>query len=234
MLLMAIGIIVAYVLWFNINLSIQNAEKISRLRGYIEYNHSDSEQKERIEFHDQIIEIDSNYYWSYYNRGLDYFELGEFDIARKDLLYYIQLKPDAINGHLALAEIYRYQGMYEEAEEYIEKTLYLFAKQGYDQNELDESKLDGENFVSYFSIILERGQINYCKGDYGKAISDFTNCIKLKKTPRIWNLFRERCYYLRGMSYERIGEVKLAKKDFKEVSGYFEKEYYEDCELVGY
>lgn len=190
---MAIGIIAAYVLWFNVTSSLQQSREVERLRGYIEFDESDYQQRKHIDWHNEILAIDSSYSWSYYNRGLDYLVLEDYDLAIKDLSRYLLFKPWSTNGHLTLAETYQYRGAYDKAKLHIDTTLHLFKAAGHDPMETDLSVIYEEDYVDYTSIMLERANLYFCAGTFRKAIADFTYCLKPSTVSTLPKYYVDQC-----------------------------------------
>ena len=123
----------------------------------------------------------------YNNRGIDYGEKGEHDLAIKDFTKAIELKPDYALSYNNRGAVYRSKGEYDLAIE--------------DCNKAIELKPD------YAEPYSNRGAAYRNKGDYERAIEDYDKAIQLKPN------FVE-AYYNRGLAYHEKGELDLAIKDY--------------------
>ena len=123
----------------------------------------------------------------YNNRGIDYGEKGEHDLAIKDFDKAIELKPDYALAYNNRGAVYRSKGEYDLAIA--------------DCNKAIELKSD------YAEPYSNRGAAYRNKGDYDSAIEDYDKAIHLKP-----NFVQ--AYYNRGLAYHEKGELDLAIKDY--------------------
>ena len=123
----------------------------------------------------------------YNNRGVDYGEKGEYDLAIKCFTKAIELKPDYALAYNNRGAVYRSKGEHDLAIE--------------DCNEAIRLKHD------YAEPYSNRGAAYRNKGDYDRAIRDYDRAIKLKP-----NFVQ--AYYNRGLAYHEKGELDLAIKDY--------------------
>ena len=123
----------------------------------------------------------------YNNRGIDYGERGEHDLAIKNFTKAIELKPDYAIAYNNRGAVYRSEGKYDLAIE--------------DCNEAIRLKPD------YAEPYSNRGAAYRNKGDYDLAIKDYDIAIRLKPD------FVE-AYYNRGLVYHEKREFDLAIEDY--------------------
>ena len=123
----------------------------------------------------------------YNNRGIDYGEKGEVDLAIKDFTKAIELKPDYAFAYNNRGAVYRTKGEHDLAIKDCNKAIQL--------------KSD------YAEPYSNRGSAYRNKGDYDRAIKDYDTAIKLKSD------FAQ-AYYNRGLAYHEKGEFDLAIEDY--------------------
>ena len=123
----------------------------------------------------------------YNNRGIDYGEKGEHDLAIKDFDKAIELKPDYAFAYNNRGAVYRSKGEYEQAIEDCNKAIQL--------------KSD------YAEPYSNRGSAYRNKGEIDRAIEDYDIAIKLKPN------FVE-AYYNLGIAYHEKGDLDSAIKDY--------------------
>ena len=130
---------------------------------------------------------DSQDHVFYNNRGIDYGEKGEHDLAVEDFTKAIELKPDYALAYNNRGAVYRSKGEYDKAIEDCNKAIQL--------------KSD------YAEPYSNRGAAYRNKADYERAIKDYDRAIKLKP-----NFVQ--AYYNRGLAYHEKGELDVAIKDY--------------------
>ena len=123
----------------------------------------------------------------YNNRGIDYGERGEHDLAIKDFTEAIELKPDYAFAYNNRGAVYRDKGEHDQAIEDCSKAIQL--------------KPD------YAEPYSNRGAAYRNKGNYERAIKDYNMAIKLKPD-------FVQAYYNRGLAYHEKGELDIAIKDY--------------------
>ena len=153
----------------------------------------------------------------YNNRGIDYGEKGEYDLAIKDFDKAIELKPDYALAYNNRGAVYRSKGEYDQAIEDCNKAIQLkpdyaepYSNRGSayrNKGEIDQAIEDYDiaiklkpNFVeAYYNL-----GIAYCeKGNFDRAIENYNKAIDLK--PKLFHP-----YYNRGNAY-------FQKRDFVKV-----------------
>ena len=123
----------------------------------------------------------------YNNRGIDYGERGEHDLAIKDFTTAIELKPDYAFAYNNRGAVYRSKGEHDLAIEDCNKAIQL--------------KSD------YAEPYSNRGAAYRNKGDYDRAIKNYDMAIKLKPD-------FVQAYYNRGLAYHEKSELDIAIKDY--------------------
>ncbi len=123
----------------------------------------------------------------YNNRGIDYEEKGEYDLAIKDFSKAIDLKPDYDLAYNNRGAVYRSKGEHDLAIEDCNKAIQL--------------KPD------YAEPYNNRGAAYSNKGEIDRAIEDYNIAIQLKSD-------FVQAYYNRGIAYHEKGELDLAIKDY--------------------
>ena len=136
-----------------------------------------------------ITVLDPQDHVFYNNRGIDYGERGEYDLAIKDFTKAIELKPDYAFAYNNRGAVYRSKGDHDLAIEDCNKAIRL--------------KSD------YAEAYSNRGAAYRNKGDYNCAIKDYNKAIQLKPD-------FAKAYYNRGIAYYEKGEFDLAIKDYSE------------------
>ena len=134
-----------------------------------------------------IMVIDPQDHVFYNNRGIDYGEKGEYDLAIKKFTKAIELKPDYAIAYNNRGAVYRSEGKYDLAIEGCNEAIRL--------------KHD------YAEPYSNRGAAYRNKGDYDLAIKDYDIAIRLKPG------FVE-AYYNRGLAYHEKGDFDSAIKDY--------------------
>ncbi len=123
----------------------------------------------------------------YNNRGIDYGEKGEYDLAIKYFTKAIELKRDYAFAYNNRGAVYQSKGEHDLAIEDCNKAIQL--------------KSD------YAEPYSNRGSAYRNKGDYDRAIEDYNKAIQLKP-----NFVQ--AYYNRGLAYHEKGELDVAIKDY--------------------
>ena len=123
----------------------------------------------------------------YNNRGINYGEKGEYDLAIKDFTKAIELKPDYAIAYNNRGAVYRSKGEHDLAIEDCNKAIQL--------------KSD------YAEPYSNRGSAYRNKADYNRAIEDYNKAIQLKQD-------FVQAYYNRGLAYHEKGELDIAITDY--------------------
>ena len=101
----------------------------------------------------------------YFNKGIAYYDQGEFDEAIEEFTEAIELDPEYAIAYYNRGWAYDEKGEYDEAIADYNKAI----------------ELDPELDVAYFT----RGFLYMALGEKEKAISDFEKCIEVSKTPAL-------------------------------------------------
>jgi len=141
-----------------------------------------------IELYSRAIALDPDFSTAYNNRGLAYYDKGDYDRAIADYDQAIQLEPDATT-YYSRGLAYYYKGDYDRA------------IADYDQ----AIKLKPDYAIAYRS----RGRAYRKKGDYDRAIADLNQAIAL--APQ-----RASFYYSRGFIHHAFEQYGFAIADFTE------------------
>ena len=81
--------------------------------------------KEAIQSYEHALSIDSNYPPIYYNLGLAYGYLPNYDLAKKWLKRALEFEPDDAQAHLALGFVHYDSGRKKKAREHLQRYLEL-------------------------------------------------------------------------------------------------------------
>ncbi|MBF0473129.1 MAG: tetratricopeptide repeat protein [Nitrospirae bacterium] len=159
---------------------------------------------------------------AYFDRGVSYGKLGNYQQAINDYNKAIELNPQFANAYVhrgnSYADLHNYQQSisdYNKAIELNPQDVFAYYNRGdsyyflgnYQQAISDYTKaieLDPQFAIAYDS----RGLSYYFLGNYQQAISDYTKAIELNPqfTP---------AYYNRGLSYSKLGNYQQATNDYK-------------------
>ena len=127
----------------------------------------------------------------YNNRGIDYGEKGEHDLAIKDFTKAIELNPDYAFAYNNRGAVYRDKGEHDQAIEDCSKAIQL-----------------QPNYAEPYN---NRGAAYGNKGDYDLAIKDYNIAIKLQPD-------FVQAYYNRGLAYHEKREFDRAIKDYSKAT----------------
>jgi tetratricopeptide (TPR) repeat protein len=165
-------------------------------------------------FHDQTVE-------TYTNRGIAYFDKGDYDAAIKEYTQAITLNPEYAVAYYNRGIAYADKGdddaaikdytqaitlNSEDAKAYHNRGYIYYDKGDYDAALKDYTQvitLNPENVNAYYN----RGNAYYAKGDDDAAIKDYTQTITL-------NPEYAAAYYNRGNAYYDKGDYDAALKDY--------------------
>jgi tetratricopeptide (TPR) repeat protein len=152
---------------------------------------------------------DTEYYYhklaeAYYGRGFQYLKYWEPDDAIADFSRAIELNPDE-------AKYYYYRG----------ETYYQLADYYWDAGQTSKEVDSNNKAIADFSKAIElglnnaetynrRGNCYAAKGDYNKAISDYTRAIETDY-PEIDAVY----YYNRAGAYKELGDKNKALADYR-------------------
>lgn len=126
---------------------------------------------------------------TYYNRGCEYRNKNEYDLAIADFNQAIQLDSTLVQAYNNRAVCLYNKGEFDSAKQDYEKAL----------------QMDSRHVNSYYGL----GNIYRVKGDYAKAIENYNEAVKIDPTlaSAIVN---------RGITYSEMGAYAMAIADFKD------------------
>jgi tetratricopeptide (TPR) repeat protein len=169
-----------------------------------------------IEYINKVIEKSNKHYASYYNRGLSYYYMSDYENAKKDFDESIRLNPKYDKAYYLRAEMNYYQNKFEEALNDIEHVIKINPNFMIDRRinlwTLDDTKNKSSlNHLSFSSnnsnIYSFRGIINFQLYKYDEMVRDFDYVLKIDpKNPY--------SYYDRGMANYYNNNIKNAINDF--------------------
>ena len=186
----------------------------------------------------KAIEIKPDYIEAYFNRGLVYVDLADFQQAIKDFTRAIEIKPDFAEAYLSRGTAYYGSGNYQQAIREYNKALELkpdFAGAYFNrglaygalrdfQQAIKEYNKAIELKSDYMGAYFNRGMAYGALRDFQQAIKDFTKAIEIKPD------FAE-AYTMRGTAYNHdSGDTQHAMKDYNkaiELKPDFADAYYE-------
>ena len=123
----------------------------------------------------------------YNNRGLEYLNNGDNDLAIEDFSRAIRMEPDNANFYYYRGDAYFNKGQYNPAIEDYTRAILLG--------------------LHYAVVFYNRGLAYYWIGDYERAIEDYTRTILLEPNVSI-------AYNNRGLAYSDTGEYDPAIEDY--------------------
>ena len=157
----------------------------------------------------------------YNNRGIDYGEKGEYDLAIKDFTKAIELKSDYALSYNNRGAVYRSKGEYDQAIEDCNKAIQLkpdyaepYSNRGSayrNKGETDRAIKDYDRAIQLKQDFIEayynRGLAYHEKGDFDRAIENYNKAIDLN--PKLFHP-----YYNRGNVYFQKGDFVKAIEDY--------------------
>lgn len=197
--------ILTFLLFFNINSSYANDDKDSfsseqAYQGFLSYILQD--YKSAIKYFSNAIELETNNYIYFHQRGLAYYNIKKYKKAILDFNKSIELNPKFAEAYyyrsLAKEKIRDYQGAEEDKKlvlTMVPEYKNLNHKKEHKQIECSASGQSGQGFLSIL------------KGDYKSAIKYFSKAIELEPNNAV-------SYHQRGIAYYNIGNYKNALNDF--------------------
>ncbi len=191
---------------------------------------------ESLDANTKAIELKPDYVSAYYNRGLAYDGLGNYQAAINDCSKAIELKPNLTVAYLSRGYAYYKLGNYQQAIEDYTKTINLkpdlaqsYTNKGLGYSELHKISQEIKESTKAIELRPIYAQAYYDRGNaYGKlcnyhqAINDYSMSIEL--TPD-----DAKAYYNRGVAYYKSGNYQQAIKDFskaKELKPDYAKAFY--------
>ncbi len=149
---------------------------------------------EAVIHYTKVIEFDPNFPEAYFNRGVAYYEIKEFDSAIADFTKFITFADK--NSYVAL----RLQ------EAYGNRCVSYYYKKDFVRAENDCTAVINLK-KDYVSPYYFRAQSRLAQDKLAEAIDDFTKVIELKPNAVT--------YYYRGVANQKIGKEELAELDFE-------------------
>ena len=139
--------------------------------------------EEAIAHYNESIRLKPNYDDAYYNRGIAYAKLGQYQMAVGDLNNTIRLKPDNADAYNRRGAIYLKIGQYQHAVEDFDKAIHL--------NPAD------------MKVYNNRGILYANLGQHQLAINDFSKAINLKKDYA--NAYNNRAFIYLNQKNKELG-----------------------------
>ena len=142
-----------------------------------------------IEYLNNAIKLQPDYFYAYNNRGLAYDDLGQYKRAIEDFNEAIRLKPDYADAYINRGVVYSGLGQYKSAIDDCNKAIHLQPE--------------------YASAYNNKGTAYRKNGQYQLAIENFNEAIRLK--PDLASAYNNR-----GNAYDDLEKYELAIEDFNE------------------
>ena len=172
--------------------------------------------------YDQALQLKPDWAEAYNNRGLAYYNKGDYDDAIADYDQALQLKPDYAVAYNNRGLAYYYKGNYDRAIADYDQAIKLkpdYADAYANRGAAYGHKGDTDRAIADFNQALQlkpdsalaynnRGFANYSKGDPARAIADYDQALKL-------NPDYAKAYYNRGLAYRDKGDTARAIADFR-------------------
>ncbi len=174
-----------------------------------------------LEYLNEAISLDSNYYLVYNNRGIAWHDKGDYDRAISDFNKAIELNPRDVDVYNNRGIAWHDKGDYDLAISDYNKAIELNPRAAdayYNRGNAWRNKGDYDQVISDFNKAIElnprdvdvynnRGIAWHDKGDYDLAISDYNKAIELN--PRAAD-----AYYNRGNAWRNKGDYDQVISDF--------------------
>ncbi|MDY8135853.1 tetratricopeptide repeat protein [Aquimarina sp. 2201CG5-10] len=185
---------------------------------------SQKDYKEALVYADKAINLKSNSYILYYNRGFVYETMGKNSLAIQDYSTSIQMFSKFYSAHANRGILYYRNKQYDLAIKDFKKSIEIAPKKPggyynltmvYQQIGLFDKALQNVNQLIFLHFdlpksLLTRGKILTNLNDPDKAIMDFTRAIELQ--PALLE-----AYLKRGNVYIGKGKFEMALNDFEKV-----------------
>ncbi len=119
------------------------------------------QQQKEIQYYNKTIQLKTNDYLAYLQRGISYSKIGQYQKAINDFSQAIQIKPDYVESYIHRGNIYGRHGQYKLAIEDFDKVI----------------SLNPDHVTAYNN----RGLAYSALGQYETAIKDYNKAIMLNK-----------------------------------------------------
>ncbi len=174
-----------------------------------------------ISFWTDVIKTNEKIPVAYNNRGNEYKTRENFVLAIPDLRKAIELKPNYMEPHAILGDIYRQQAKYDSALIFLNKALVFDPKSSSAlvnrgivhaiTGKTDSARFDFDNALKYkpemFEAYGNRGNLNAMEKKFDAALADYEMGIKINPD------FRD--------AYRNLGLLNLEKQNFDAAISYF-------------
>jgi tetratricopeptide (TPR) repeat protein len=176
-----------------------------------------------IQYCDEFINIDPNYWYSFDVRGMAYANKEQFDLSIIDYSEAIRLDPNKADAYYQRGNAYYKKGDIDKAIANYTQAISLnpgYAKVYWLRGLAYSSKGDYDKVIADYTQVITldpefamvycfRGGAYSSKGDYDKAIADYTQAIKLDPNDAL-------AYNNRGNAYGNKGDVDKAIADYNQ------------------
>ena len=143
-----------------------------------------------IKLNTEAIALKPDWSWPYNNRGLDYYNLGQYERAIQDFDKAIQLNPNLAGAYNNRGIAYRHLGQNERAVQDYDKALEL---------------------MQHPFMYANRGEAYYYLKNYMQALKDLNKSLEFELKGKDLG---EVLYY-RALCYQALGETEKSQADFK-------------------
>lgn len=166
-----------------------------------------------------ILDTDSTTTLIYHARGLCFQKLSKYNEAIADFSKAITLDTENIYALTQRGCSYAMLGDYKSALDDYKKAIILRGFDASGDHANKKYKLSKSEYLKIpllFDIVYLRGRAYYETYDLIRALDDFNLCIESASEASVNSKFSKlpECYYWRGLTYVRIGEMNRACEDF--------------------
>jgi tetratricopeptide (TPR) repeat protein len=179
------------------------------------------ELAEVVNYYTRVLELNPNFATAYNNRGVAYYNKGEYDQAIWDFDRALKIKPDLVEAYYGRGTTYADKGEYSWAIRDFDRALKIkpkYAEAYYNRGVIYGNKDKHDRAIWDFDQALKikpdlveayynRGVAYYNKGEYDRAIWDFDRALKI-------NPDDAEAYWTRGLTYKHKGKLDAADRDF--------------------
>ena len=156
--------------------------------------------KSAIRIYDEILKVYPQEVWTYLYLGTSYTEMGQLERAGGFFRKAVSLDSESVWTHVNLARHYNRMGVYHSESD----------------SEVSKRFFDASIYEAGTALVIEEGQIKahrilasvyFFNKDFKKALESYKNIIQYGGTDYL-------SYYEMGYSYEMLGDLKNAEKNY--------------------